>query len=128
MMTGKRLMRWLCHQVLGQTASRQPPRRMRIRGPVRDPKYRAWIRTNPCIVCDSSPVDAAHTGTDGGMAIKASDLTCLPICPYCHTWGPYSYHVLGRPAFEKHHGICCAKLVRMFNRQYREEKKINGIR
>jgi hypothetical protein len=52
--------------------------------------------------------EAAHTGTDGGMAQKASDFSAIPLTPAEHR----DYHQIGRKAFERKHGIVCADLVR----------------
>jgi hypothetical protein len=52
------------------------------------------------------------TGGDGGMAMKASDYSCIPLCPACHKFGPESYHVLGRGAWEARHAIDAGELVR----------------
>ena len=48
--------------------SKLPPAPKRSkRGPPRDPKYRAWIRTHGCIVpgCRRGPVQHCHVGRDG---------------------------------------------------------------
>lgn len=54
-----------------------PPRK----GALRDEEYKDWIRT---LACCASGVEgrseAAHTGTDGGMSMKASDAG-YPPCP-----------------------------------------------
>src|ERR1019366_2066802 len=82
-------------------------------GPARNWKYKLWIRSLPCAICGLEPCgEAAHTGGDGGMAMKASDYSCIPLCPACHTFGPESYHVLGRGAWEARHAIDAAELVR----------------
>ena len=75
------------------------------RGPVRNWKYRAWIRSLPCAICGRTPSEAAHTGSDHGLRQKASDYTCVPLCTFCHTFGPHSYHILGRRAFEAFHAL-----------------------
>jgi hypothetical protein len=94
------------------------PRRRRTggRGPARCPKYLAWIRTLPCASCGSTwSVEAAHTGSDGGMRLKASDYSCAPICTECHTMAADSYHRLGREEFERRHELDLAGLVKELN-------------
>lgn len=90
------LIRYLRYAVHGETVHpRKPRRRSRPvrRGPVRDRKYLAWIRSLPCAACGSTwSVEAAHTGSDGGMRQKASDTTCVPLCHDCHQAAPTSYH------------------------------------
>ena len=89
------LTNYLMYAVHGRTEHprRTPRRRPFRRGPVRDPKYLSWIRTLPCASCGSThQVEAAHTGSDGGMRQKASDTSCVPLCHDCHQSAPVSYH------------------------------------
>jgi hypothetical protein len=84
----------LMYLVHGRKPRRRSPRRRAAgRGPIRDWKYRSWIRTLPCAACGSTHrVEAAHTGSDGGMRQKASDTSCVPLCHDCHQAAPVSYH------------------------------------
>jgi hypothetical protein len=85
--------RSLYFAVHGERPKRHSPRRPTGRGPIRDYKYKAWIRTLPCASCGSTyEVEAAHTGSDGGMRQKASDRSCVPLCNNCHQAHPVSYH------------------------------------
>ena len=95
-------------------------RRMKRRGPPRDSQYRAWIRTLPCAVCGSRwSIEAAHTGSDGGMSQKASDHSCMPLCKDCHTAGRFAYHRIGREEFERRFGVNLGLLVRALNVAWR---------
>lgn len=49
----------------------------------RSEKYLAYIRSLPCCVCDRPDTQAHHTEA-GGVAMKGSDLSCIPLCPICH--------------------------------------------
>ena len=85
--------RWLYQQVHGTKPKRRSPRRSSSRGPARSWRFKAWIRTLACASCGSShDVEAAHTGSDGGMRQKASDYTCIPLCSDCHTQAQHSHH------------------------------------
>ena len=110
------LERWLALEVLDrELPSRKPPVRQR-RGATRDGAYRAWIRTLPCVACGSTwNVEAAHTGRDGGMSIKSSDYTCVPLCSHCHRQAPHAYHVIGRDAFEQRHSLSFPKIAARLN-------------
>ena len=117
MLTGKNLQAYLAHVVLG----RKLPQRERIglragpprKGPARDEDYKDWIRTLACCACGRpAPNEAAHTGIDGGMSMKASDYSCVPLCPECHTQAPEAYHRIGRRAFERVHGVRFAEFAR----------------
>ena len=107
------LRRWLAREVLNQEIPRKPPKRTtQMRGPARDWKYRAWIRSLPCATCEIEPAgEAAHTGSDGGMKQKASDFSCIPLCRNCHTMGPYAYHRIGRKEFELRHKVHLTNLA-----------------
>ena len=114
--SGWQLRRWLAREILDKDIGRKPPQKER-RGPARDSRYRAWIRTLPCAACGCSwNVEAAHTGSDGGTSLKASDYSCVPLCCDCHTLGPLSYHQLGREEFELRHDLDLKALVKRLNR------------
>jgi hypothetical protein len=103
---------WL---VLGWNSERKPRRKER-RGPSRDSCYRAWVRTLPCVACGSRwQIEAAHTGSEGGMSQKASDYFCVPLCRSCHTAGRTAYHRIGKLEFERKYGINFMDLVRALN-------------
>jgi hypothetical protein len=96
------LARWLMREVHGVDIGRRSPRPRR-KGPPRDWKYRAWIRTLPCAACGStSDIEAAHTGQDGGMRQKSSDYSYVPLCENCHRWA-------------RRHKLDISKLVRKLN-------------
>lgn len=121
-----RIVRYLRFAVLGKVDHpRRPRRRVAQRGPARDPKYRAWIRTMVCCACGADfQVEAAHTGSDGGTALKASDYSCVPLCLGCHTGNPRAYHRIGRPAFERLWNLDFGALVLRLNAAYRTGGKV----
>ena len=111
-MSGRQLERYLHFAVHGERALRAPRRQPRP-GPARNWKYRAWIRTLPCAACESvTDIQAAHTGDDGGMSQKASDYSCVPLCPRCH-----AIYDNGKDSgqFEQAAGIGMAAIVRRLN-------------
>jgi hypothetical protein len=76
------------------------------RGPLRDAKYRRWLRDRLCAVWrgpDScfllSDCDAAHTANNG-MGSKGPDSSCVPLCRKHHR-----EYDAGRKAFEKKYGV-----------------------
>jgi len=110
---------WLYREVNGEAPPRKPIKRASTlsRKPARNWKYRAWIRTLPCACCGLEPAgEAAHTGNDGGMGMKASDYSVVPLCVNCHTQGPGAYHRIGKQAFELAHNVCFKDLVKRLNR------------
>jgi len=120
MLNGQPLRDWLAWAI----HNRKPERRASTptrKGRPRDEHYKAWIRTLPCVACGvEGRSEAAHTGTDGGMSMKASDYSCVPLCSDCHTQAPDAYHRIGKRAVEIGHGLCCARIVARLNREWRE--------
>lgn len=104
---------------------RKPQRKRQIwRGPPRDAAYRAWIRRLPCSICAALwRVEAAHTGSDGGMSMKSSDYSCIPLCRSCHTAGKGAYHQIGRRTFERIYGIDLQALVKLLNVRWAAEQR-----
>ena len=108
---------WAIHGRKPQRRANSPTRR----GPPRDEGYKAWIREMPCIACGvEGRSEAAHTGTDGGMSMKASDYSCVPLCSDCHTQAPGAYHRIGKRAFEQRCGLSLACIVARLNREWQE--------
>jgi len=117
-MSNHELRRWLMKEVHGVDIPRKPPKKASALGTpkvARSWKYRAWIRSLPCAVCGNTPSEAAHTASDGGMSLKASDFSCVPLCADCHTQGTYAYHRLNRQQFELHHSLDLKALVKRLN-------------
>lgn len=51
---------------------------------IRDEKYLAWLRKQPCAFCFAPPPsEASHHGKHG-IGIKPSDHEALPACRRCH--------------------------------------------
>lgn len=119
----RHLRRYLAYAILDRIDHPRAERReWNGRGPARDWRYRAWIRTLPCLVCGRTGADAAHTGSDGGMSLKASDYSCVSLCREHHTMRSDSYHYLGRGAFERRHCLNLVQTVKVLNVQWREGK------
>src|SRR5664279_2587355 len=121
MFTEQQLRSYLAWAIHGRKPPRRAPSPAR-RGPPRDEDYKAWIREMPCIACGiNDRSEAAHTGTDGGMSMKASDYSCVPLCSDCHTQAPGAYHRVGKRAFEQRHGLSFAGVVERMQREWREK-------
>ena len=84
--------------------------------PSRNPEHLRFVRSLPCCVCGARRnIEAHHTGPRG-LSQKSSDLSAIPLCALVHhRAGQYSYHVLGRRAFEEHHQISVDQVVRRLN-------------
>jgi hypothetical protein len=120
MLTGQPLRDWLAWAI----HNRKPERRASTparKGRPRDEHHKAWIRTLPCVACGiEGRSEAAHTGADGGMSMKASDYSCVPLCSNCHTQAADAYHRVGKRAFERGHGLSFVRIVAQLNREWRE--------
>jgi hypothetical protein len=120
MFTGKRLEAFLGWTIHG----RKTPHRATSsrRGPPRDEAYKAWIRTLPCVGCGVEGLsEAAHTGEDGGMSMKASDYSCVPLCRDCHTLASGAYHRIGKKAFEEARRLCLAEVSAQLGREWQRK-------
>lgn len=126
MLSGKQLEAYLAHAIHGRKLPRSerigprpgPPRK----GPARDEEYKDWIRTLACCACGvQGRSEAAHTGTDGGMSMKASDYSCVPLCSDCHTQSPGAYHRIGRCAFERSKGLSFVVVVKQLNEEWQRK-------
>jgi hypothetical protein len=83
--------------------------------PQRNPRYLAWIRTQPCCVCGSTrDIEASHTGPRG-IGQKSPDSSAIPLCAKHHRTGADSYHRLGPRKFSKTHNLDIQAIVRRLN-------------
>jgi hypothetical protein len=81
----------------------------------RNPKYLAWIRTQPCVVCGTRRgIEAAHTGPHG-LGQKSPDTSAIPLCSTHHRTGKDSYHRLGPREFSEKHNLDIRAIVRRLN-------------
>ncbi len=112
------LEKWLAKEIHDRQIPRKPPGKAR-RGPARDAEYRAWIRTLPSVISGLYGCECAHTGSDGGMSQKASDYSTIPLTQEEHR----EYHQIGKPEFERRHGIRCAELARALYAEWRARRE-----
>ena len=83
--------------------------------PPRNPRYLAWIRTQPCCVCGSKrAIEASHTGPHG-IGQKSLDSSAIPLCAKHHRTGNESYHRLGPRKFSEKHNLDIQAIVRRLN-------------
>ena len=83
--------------------------------PARHPKYLAWIRTQPCVVCGARRgIEASHTGPHG-LGQKSPDTSAIPLCVRHHRTGNDSYHRLGPFKFAQAHDLDIPAMVRRLN-------------
>lgn len=92
------------------------------RGPMRDPKYRTFVRTFLCSVFSASPndepydrcdywnghtnlTDSAHT-QNNGMRSKGPDSSCAPLCRKHHR-----EYDAGREAFEEKYAVSMSAIA-----------------
>ncbi len=113
---------WLAREILDKEVPRKPSRKESAlsQKPPRDARYRAWIRSLPCAVCERTlGIEAPHTGNfqDGkGMRQKASDYTCIPLCAEHHRVGREAWHNIGPEAFEQRFELDIKGLVKLLNK------------
>lgn len=71
-----------------------------------------------CVLCrhmgyHDTPAEIHHPRTGTGAGRKASHFDAIPLCPTHHRLGNDALHVLGRRAFERHHGITEMELLQI---------------
>src|ERR1700683_2419784 len=80
--------------------------------PQRNPRYLAWIRTQPCCVCGATRgIEASHTGPHD-IGQKSPDSSAIPLCAKHHRTGADSYHRLGPRKFSEKHNLNVPSIVR----------------
>jgi hypothetical protein len=85
--------------------------------PARNPRYLAWIRTLPCLVCGARRgIEASHTGPHG-LGQKSPDTSAIPLCIKHHRTGKDSYHKLGPRKFAELHNLDIPTIVVRLNRK-----------
>ena len=78
--------------------------------PLRDPKYKRWLKTQPCAVCGRIwRIDPCHTGPHG-FGEKSSDYSCIALCRMHH-----NEMDKGPVAFAEKHGIDIGELRERLN-------------
>lgn len=119
-MNKHQLTRWLAKKVLDKDLPipRKPPAKARRTQNTRNAEYLAWIRTQPSVISEHYGCEAAHTGDDGGMSLKASDTSCLPLTPEEHR----EYHQIGKRSFALKYGLDYEALSGRLRAAWRSEK------
>lgn len=69
-----------------------------------------------CILCrrngyHDTPAELHHPRTGIGASRRAAHADVIPLCPYHHRSSNEALHVMGRKAWERHHGITELKLL-----------------
>lgn len=79
--------------------------------------HRAWVRGHRCSVpgCLAREIECAHvrTGTDGGTALKPSDVWSVSLCCEHHA----EQHQMGEHSFSQAYGIDLRALALEFARR-----------
>ena len=82
----------------------------------RSEKYKAFIRKQPCLICEYPVSEHHHETLNGkkGVAIKGPDNEALPLCYRCHT----ERHIKGRDTFYREHQKDWRKMVEYYQYLY----------
>ncbi len=94
-------------------------------------KYAAWLRKQHCTACERTPggssaraIEAAHTGGlkhGAGTALKSDWRRMIPLCKWCHTLSPVSYHTLGEERWLEYRPIDLPAVIERLRREYEEQ-------
>ena len=71
--------------------------------------YMGRVAALGCVLCDhlgypGTPAELHHPRTGQGMAMRASNMSVIPLCPEHHR-GNSGLHGMGRKAFERQYGL-----------------------
>lgn len=58
-----------------------------------------------------TPAECHHPRTGAGAGRKSSHYDVIPLSPYYHRLGNEALHVMGRKAWERHHGVTELELL-----------------
>lgn len=72
----------------------------------RSSEYVSYVRSHPCAIC-RRPADAHHAFGRRGIGSKASDFTCVPLCPPHHM----ELHQIGRTSFERQYRVALMEIA-----------------
>lgn len=92
----------------------------------RDVAYMLWIKTQQCVACEALRLISfgriyAHHAGPHGLAQKAPDRTCIPLCWRHHDRGsPASIHSLGK-RFWGRYGLDRGAVIADLNQRYENE-------
>lgn len=91
--------------------------------PIRSPKYRTFIRSQPCIICGTRlNVRHHHESLTGGtMGGKCCDKESLPICDDHHTISDKSVHRMGKKSFYEYWDIDYKEEILKLQRRFEDE-------
>jgi hypothetical protein len=79
-------------------------------------KHMGRVAEFGCILCfrngyAGTPAEVHHIRTGTGAGRRASDFDTIPLCPYHHRQSNEALHVMGRKAWERHHGVTELELL-----------------
>jgi hypothetical protein len=91
---------------------------------VRDPKYLAWLRKQPCCSCGKrAPSEAHHIkgAQPRGKGIKSGDDKCIPLCggpQGCHAQAEQITDSAAEDQYWLHRGIDVIREARWYRHRY----------
>ena len=83
--------------------------------PVRDRKYRKWLKSLWCLGCGQNwGLDACHTGPHA-LSRKGCDMLCIPLCRPCHE----EFDANPQDFAWGHGRMILAEVIQFLNAQYK---------
>lgn len=92
---------------------------------VMNTRYIEWIKTLPCLVCQSKfPSDPHHVVPEGhgGKGVKVDDTRTIPLCHEHHM----EYHTQGRRTFASKYGCDYEDIVARLNNVWNNMEAMDG--
>lgn len=81
-------------------------------------KYEEFIRTKACLTCGDTYSVLHHV-----LHARNNCYMGIPLCVYCHTFGPKAYHVIEHEAFEEVHKINLEWEIQKLLMEYIDKKE-----
>ena len=82
-----------------------------IRGTVACRNHMGLVAQLPCVCCGISPVQVHHCIHGRHAQRRSSDFDTIPLCSAHHRQAADGLHVMGRKAWERHHGVTELELL-----------------
>lgn len=68
-------------------------------------RHHAKVAEMPCIACGRYGVNVHHVVSDGFKRLTKDHMRVIPLCPHCHTDGPFAVHKVSYDTFRNTFGV-----------------------
>ena len=101
---------------------------MKARATKLERDHMAWIAGEVCCACGRYGVNVHHVVSDGYKRLTKDNLRVIPLCPHCHTDGPYAVHKVSYDTFRNMFGVDQMSLAEEFCRASPKAAEIRAMK